>query len=157
MADWGVALIAAGSAFGGSMITGWYARVAGTRQAAAARHAGDRQADAMIETMRMTLEEQRAIRTAEERRQTYLRFLEAAETAIVTRRTGSSTEDVRLALQRTSMALLLAGPPDVVRTAQVFVESLRQEPSHSLDDLEKAKLLFVNAAQEALTRSVTGS
>lgn len=150
MSEWGIALIAAGAALGGSMITGWYARVAGGRQAEAARHAGDRQADALLDTVRMTLEEQRAVRVLDLRRQTYLGFLEAAETAILTRRTGAGTEDERARLQRAFGALQLEGPADVARTGQELLDSLRREPATSLDDLERAKRAFVAAAQAAL-------
>ncbi|MGH3240181.1 MAG: hypothetical protein ACRDNL_07355 [Spirillospora sp.] len=152
MADWGIALIAAGSALGGSMITGWYARVAGKRQAEAARHAGDRQADALLDTVRMTLAEQRAVRVLDGRRQTYLRFLEAAEISILTRTTWEKAEGERLALQRALGALVLEGPSGVTRAARDLVELLHRE-SGSPDDLEKAKSLFVEKAQAALNAS----
>ncbi|AEW95467.1 hypothetical protein SCATT_30960 [Streptantibioticus cattleyicolor NRRL 8057 = DSM 46488] len=70
MGEWGVALIAAGSALAGSLITGWFTGRAGSSQAAAARHAGDRQADALLDTVRATLGEQRTIRLLDLRRQT---------------------------------------------------------------------------------------
>ncbi|GCE00130.1 hypothetical protein [Embleya hyalina] len=50
------------------------------RRPDASRHAGDRQADALLETVRTTLDEQRAERPTDARRRTCLRFLEAAET-----------------------------------------------------------------------------
>ncbi|MGH3375805.1 MAG: hypothetical protein ACRDP6_13800 [Actinoallomurus sp.] len=149
MSEWGIALIAAGSALGGSVITGWYTRIAGWRQAEAARHAGDRQADALLDTVRMTLEEQRVVRVLDLRRQTYLRFLDAAETAILTRRTGASADDERLGLQRAYGAVLLEGPADVAQAARELIDSLRREPRHSLDDLERTKREFVDAAQVA--------
>lgn len=150
MSDWGIALIAAGSALGGSVITGWYTRIAGGRQAEAARHAGDRQADAVLDTVRMTLEEQRAVRVLDLRRRTYLGFLEAAETAILARRTGAGTEEERARLQRAFGAVLLEGPADVTRAAQELLDSLRREPGPSLDDLERAKGVFVDEAQVTL-------
>ncbi|MGW6459925.1 hypothetical protein ACWF94_29025 [Streptomyces sp. NPDC055078] len=59
MSQWGIALIAAGSAVAGGAVTGWFTRSAGHRQAEAARHAGDRQADALLATVQATLDEQR--------------------------------------------------------------------------------------------------
>ncbi|CAM5676025.1 hypothetical protein GCM10010390_91310 [Streptomyces mordarskii] len=80
MSDWSVALIAAGSAVAGSLVTGWFTRSAGYRQAEAARHAGNRQADAMIATVQATVDEQRSARLSGQRRQAYVQFLQAAET-----------------------------------------------------------------------------
>jgi hypothetical protein len=148
MGEWGVALIAAGSALVGSLITGWFTGSAGTRQAAAARHAGDRQADALLETVRRTLAEQRAVRLLDLRRQTYVQFLEAAEAAILTRRTGEGQSSDRLALQRTFAAVLLEGPDGAARAARKMVDGLRV--SLPLDDLERARVGFIEAAQGAL-------
>ncbi|MEQ6028250.1 hypothetical protein SOM70_37500 [Streptomyces salinarius] len=80
MSEWGIALIAAGSAVAGSIVTGWFTRSAGYRQAEAARHAGNRQADALITTVRATLDEQRTAREVSQRREVYIQFLQAAET-----------------------------------------------------------------------------
>jgi hypothetical protein len=157
MSEWAIALIAAGSALGGSMITGWFTRIAGWRQAEAARHAGNRQADALMATVRLSLEEQRAVRISDLRRQTYLNFLEAAEIAILARRTGESTEDQRLALQRAFGAVLLEGPAEVTQTARELLDLLCREHDHSLDDLERAKVIFVDSAQEALTTTDAAS
>ncbi|MEU0742218.1 hypothetical protein [Streptomyces sp. NPDC006134] len=148
MTEWGIAVLAAGSALLGSLVTGWFTRGAGHRQAEAARHAGDRQADALLETVRMTLEEQRAARLHEARRQTYARFLEAAEEALLARRTGEGQSTTRSALQRALGAVLLEGPEGVARSARDLVGLLAG--SRSLDDLERARRDFVESAQEAL-------
>ncbi|MGW3957790.1 hypothetical protein ACWEKM_44570 [Streptomyces sp. NPDC004752] len=149
MTEWGVALLAAGSALFGSLVTGWFARGAGERQAEAARHAGNRQADAMIETARMTLEEQRAARLHEARRQTYARFLEAAEATLLTRRTGEGHPADRPGLQRALGAVLIEGPDEAERAARRFA-GLVGASSSSLDELEDARREFVAAARRAL-------
>jgi hypothetical protein len=113
MSDWAIALIAAGSAIAGSAVTGWYARGAGIRQAAAARHAGDRQADALLESVGMTLRAESGHREFALRRQTYAEFLGAAETRILTERNGRGQPDDDVALQRALGGVLLEGPPDV--------------------------------------------
>ncbi|MFF9817832.1 hypothetical protein [Streptomyces sp. NPDC014006] len=47
MGELGIALTAAGSARAGSALTGWFTVLAGNRQAAAAKHAGDKQTAAV--------------------------------------------------------------------------------------------------------------
>ncbi|GGZ89977.1 hypothetical protein ACFOOM_08635 [Streptomyces echinoruber] len=151
MREWGIALLAAGSALLGSVVTGWFTRGAGHRQAEAARHAGDRQADALLETVRLTLEEQRASRVHEARRQTYARFLEAVEAVLLARRTGEGQPTDRSALQRAFGTVLLEGPDDVARIARELMNLLGG--SRSLDDLERERRSFIEAAQRALGRS----
>ncbi|ARQ72007.1 hypothetical protein [Streptomyces marincola] len=148
MNEWGVALIAAGSALAGSAVTGLFAFRAGTRQAEAARHAGDRQADAVLDTVRMTLAEQRAVRVLDLRRQTYVAFLDAAEAVILSRRTGEGRAGDRADLHRALGSVSLEGPPDVARAAHALVDALRG--NRAPDDLEAARLVFVEAARTAL-------
>jgi hypothetical protein len=149
MSEWGIALISAGSALAGGLVTGWFARSAGVKQAEAARHAGDRQADALLDTVRMTFEEQRAVRVLDLRRQTYLRFLEAAEVVILTQRSsGAGQASDGPALQRALGAVLLEGPGEVSRTAQELAHCLRG--NRQLDDLEGVRLNFIAAARDAL-------
>jgi hypothetical protein len=73
MGELGVALIAAGSAVAGSVVTGWFTRSAGQRQAAAAQHAGDRQADALLQTVRALSRHLQQPRQAREGLGEYLR------------------------------------------------------------------------------------
>ncbi|MGW0683796.1 hypothetical protein ACWD2L_10595 [Streptomyces sp. NPDC002754] len=148
MSDWGVALIAAGSAIAGSVVTGWYGRSAGIRQAEAARHSGDRQADALLTSVRMTLgaDEQRAAREA--RRATYAEFLAAAESGIVAERTGLGTAEDEPRLYRASSAVALEGPSPVAEAAVAVVEALRRHDTQ--DDLRRAKDAFIAAAREDL-------
>lgn len=148
MNEWGIALIAAGSALAGSLVTGWFSRSAGIRQAEAARHAGDRQADAALDTVRLTLREQRAVRVLDLRRQTYVAFLEAAEAAMLAGRTGIAMGGDSSALQRAFGAVTLEGPADVTRAAAEVVEGLRH--GQSQDRVESAKSDFVSAARTAL-------
>ncbi|MFF2412728.1 hypothetical protein [Streptomyces sp. NPDC058092] len=146
MSELGIALIAAGSAIAGSVATGWYTRNAGIRQAEAARRAGERQADALIETVRMTLQEQATVRVLDIRRQTYVRFLEAAEAGILTERTGRGRGDDDALLERALGGVVLEGPAEVASAAQDLVDRLRRHESP--DDLVRAKLAFVSAAQQ---------
>jgi hypothetical protein len=149
MSEWAIALIAAGAAIGGSAVTGWYTRGAGIKQAEAARHAGDRQADALLDTVRMTLHEQAAVRVLDLRRQTYVRFLESAEVAIVANRTGiGSPQTDAAALQRALVGVTLEGPAEVARAAREVLDRLRRHGPP--DDLERAKADFISAAQTAL-------
>ncbi|MEV2193194.1 hypothetical protein AB0I02_19740 [Streptomyces phaeochromogenes] len=153
MSDWGIALIAAGSAIAGSVVTGWYARSAGIRQATAARHAGDRQADAMreqadalLESVRMTLRAESGHREFALRRQTYAEFLGAAEARILTERNGRGQPDDDVVLQRALGGVLLEGPPEAAAAAEHLVNCLRRRVTH--DELKHAKLAFVAVAQE---------
>lgn len=77
MSDWGIAVIAAGSAIAGSITTGFFAWKAGHRQAAAAEAAGNAQAAALMSTVQATLDEQRRTRALEQRRQAYAELLTA--------------------------------------------------------------------------------
>ncbi|MFJ3799954.1 hypothetical protein ACIPSJ_27190 [Streptomyces sp. NPDC090088] len=149
MTEWGIAALAAGSALLGSLVTGWFARGAGEQQAEAARHAGNRQADAMLETVRMTLEEQRAARLHEARRQIYARYVEVVEAALLARRTGEGQPGDRPGLQRALGAVLLEGPDEVAGTARRFADLVGMSSS-SLDDLERAGRDFTGAAQQVL-------
>lgn len=135
MTEWGVALIAAGSALLASLISGIFARSAGRRQAAA-----------MLETVRITVEQQRQERALAARRATYLRFLDAAETVLLARRAGGSTAEDRAALQRAMGAVQLEGPAAV--EAHALLDALRRE--RGLDELERARFAFITAAREAL-------
>ncbi|MGD6747929.1 hypothetical protein ACOKM3_39510 [Streptomyces sp. BH106] len=150
MSDWGVALIAAGSAIAGSVVTGWYGRSAGIRQAEAARHSGDRQADALLTSVRMTLgaDEERAAREA--RRDTYAEFLAAAESAVVAERTGLGTAEDEPHLYRALSAVTLEAPPTVSDAARHVVDALRRHDTQ--DDLRRAKETFIGAAREDLGR-----
>lgn len=150
MSVWGIALISACSALAGSITTGWLARGAGVRQAEAARYAGSRQADALLATVRMSLEEQRAGRVLDSRRQTYLSFIAAVDAVIVAGRTGDGPGDSRADLHRAFGAVQLEGPAETVRTAERLLESLRAGAGHSPDDQERARQEFIDAARDAL-------
>lgn len=150
MNEWGLALVAAGSALAGGGITGWFARSAGVKQAEAARHAGERQADALLETVRATHEEHRVVRVLDIRRQTYLRFLESAETVILSQRTGTGSADDLPALQRAFAAVQLEGPGEVSRTAAELIAGLRRNDRP--DDVERAKTNLIEAARAASHR-----
>jgi hypothetical protein len=148
MDAWGLALIAAGSALAGSWITGWFTRSAGSKQAEAARHAGDRQADALLDTVRRTLDQERLLRAVDLRRQTYVRFLQASEAVSLTRRTGRGESGDEAALHQARAAVELEGPAEVERAARGLVEALRR--NRPLDDVDLARADFVRAARTAL-------
>ncbi|WP_326769624.1 hypothetical protein OG978_38350 [Streptomyces sp. NBC_01591] len=148
MSELGIALIAAGAAIAGSAATGWYTRSAGFRQAEAARQAGDRQADALLETVRMTLREQAAVRVLDIRRQTYVAFLGAAESRIRAERTGRGPGDDDARLESALGEVVLEGPAEVASAARDVVDRLRRHEAP--DNLLSAKAAFVSAAQEAL-------
>ena len=148
MSELGIALIAAGAAIAGSVATGWYTRNAGIRQAEAARLAGERQADALLETVRMTLQEQATVRVLDLRRQTYARFLEAAEERILSQRTGRGRGDDETLLERALSTVLLEGPAEVAAAAQHLADRLRARERN--DVLVEAKQAFLSAARAAM-------
>ncbi|MEW1798654.1 hypothetical protein ACIGO7_11890 [Streptomyces virginiae] len=107
----------------GSIATGWFTRSAGRRQADAARHSGDRQADAVLDTVRVTLEEQRRIRIEDRRRNAYSEFLMAAQTTAFADRDGR----VDLALLPSAFAQVeIEGPAVVTAAALVLFDAARQ-------------------------------
>jgi hypothetical protein len=153
MNEWVSAAIGAGSAILGGLMTGWFTRSAGHRQAAAAAHAGNRQADALISTVRETLDEQRAQAHWEARRNVYAQFLDsvgdkASRGAI----SGPSetTETVRAFL-----LLELEGPEPVIQSGAAFSQAAgwerRQSPGGARA-LSVARNEFVRAARAALAR-----
>ncbi|MCS0637489.1 hypothetical protein NX801_17820 [Streptomyces sp. LP05-1] len=147
MGEWGAALMAALAAVGGGAVTGWFTRSAGRRQADAARHAGDRQADALIATVRATLDDGRAARAAALRRQTYVEFLAAAGAAVLALRTGAAGTD-RASLQRALGAVLLEGPEEVAAAAREL--AARIEAGAPLDAVEGARAALLTEARRAL-------
>ncbi|MCN9240230.1 hypothetical protein NGF19_05385 [Streptomyces sp. RY43-2] len=146
MSEWGVALIAAGAAIAGSVVTGWFGRSAGVRQAEAARCAGDRQADALLESVRMTLRGEDRRRALALRRQIYAEFLAAVEARVVAERTNRRTGDEELALRRAHSAVVLEGPTEVADAAGRVVDGLRRH--QSADDVHRVKLEFIAVAQQ---------
>lgn len=147
MSEWATTLIAAGSAIAGGIVKGWFTRSAGIRQAAAARHAGQRQADALLAWVRMTLQGEAAQRALALRRQIYGEFLGAAEARILAERTGRGQADDEVLLQRALGGVVLEGPAEVATAAGRLVERLRRHETP--DDLLRAKLAFVEEAQRA--------
>ncbi|MBO0804081.1 MAG: hypothetical protein J2P25_13535 [Nocardiopsaceae bacterium] len=154
---WSIALISACSALAGSVITGWFTRSAGARQAEAARYAGSRQADALLATVRMQLGEQRAERVRDSRRRVYLDFIAAVDAVIVAGRTGRASEgpgdgprDSRTTLRRALGAVQLEGPAETTQAAEYLLECLRGGTGHSPDDQEGARQAFIDAARNAL-------
>ncbi|MFD5651012.1 hypothetical protein [Streptomyces sp. NPDC127039] len=148
MSDWGIALLAAGAAIVGSVVTGWYARGAGLRQAQAARDAADRQAEALLESVRITLRGADGQRAIALRRQVYAEFLCAVEARLLAERGGRGTGDEELVMQRAYAGVALEGPAEVAVAAKGFIDSmLRHE---ALDQLQEARTAFIVEAQRAV-------
>ncbi|MGW2207065.1 hypothetical protein [Streptomyces sp. NPDC001774] len=124
MSEWGIALIAAGSAILGSITTGFFAWKAGHRQAEGAEAAGRAQASALVSTVQATLDEQRRARAVDQRRQVYVQLLDVCDRQISGARnvTGSSrrstSEDVRAALSLVE----LEGPDFAAAAAHAYVD-----------------------------------
>ncbi|MFF2411772.1 hypothetical protein [Streptomyces sp. NPDC058092] len=153
MSEWVSAAIGAGSAVVGGIVTGWFTRSAGHRQADAAKHAGDRQADALIATVQETLEEQRAQSRWEARRNVYVQFLDAVGS--VASRGPITGQPEPVSGMRAYLLLELEGPEEVVRCGRALVESaswssrLVQDGS---DAFAEARAAFIRAAQVAIAR-----
>ncbi|MFD9398355.1 hypothetical protein ACFWA4_05980 [Streptomyces sp. NPDC060011] len=150
MSEWGIALIAAGSAVAGSIVTGWYTRSAGLRQAEAAKHAGDRQADALLRTVQDTLVEQRRARLEESRRDTYVEFLKAAHEATV----NPHDNDLAREMYKCLTQVQVAGPYPVVMVALGYWDRVREWRADSTDDqmdaMARAHSDFIIAVQRDL-------
>ncbi|MFD3948015.1 hypothetical protein [Streptomyces sp. NPDC058579] len=147
MSEWGIALIAAGSAILGSITTGFFAWKAGHRQAAAAEAAGQAQAAALIATVQATLDEQRRARADERRRQVYLDFLDAAQTADLT-----FDEDTLARMASTESAVSLEGPDSVSATAHLYLKAVGNLHAGRIEGeaVEDARLAYMEAAGRAL-------
>ncbi len=166
MSDWGVALIAAGSAIAGSVVTGWLTRRAGLRQAAAAqlageeqaaaaRHAGEQQAEAVLKTVQQTLEAQARAQRLEAKREVYVAFLQAAQALVEDRKRdrGALDEVLLSEAQRTYQVLRLDGPNNVAAKAhylmQAIVDSL-DDPSVGTAEIERCLYHYITVAQRHL-------
>ncbi|MFE5710600.1 hypothetical protein ACFQ7J_07215 [Streptomyces sp. NPDC056501] len=150
MSEWGIALIAAGSAILGSSVTGFFAWKAGHRQAAAAETAGQAQAAALISTVQATLDEQRRTRSAEQRRQTYAQLL----TTSTDWETNSPDDETANAVRQAYSLVRLEGPAEVSVAASQYVAAIAQAHTEysvaNLDNLISARNAFIPAAQDAI-------
>ncbi|MFB7359702.1 hypothetical protein [Streptomyces gardneri] len=151
MSDWGIALIAAGSAILGSITTGFFAWKAGHRQAAAAESAGQAQASALIATVQATLDEQRRARADDRRRQAHVELLSAGQ-AWQTSREPENGERMLIAFG----LVQLEGPDSVVRAAQQYLgatnRAARSGDAH-LDDAIEARVTYIEAVRRALNET----
>ncbi|MET9725432.1 hypothetical protein [Streptomyces zaomyceticus] len=140
MSDWGIALIAAGSAILGSSVTGFFAWKAGHRQAAAAESAGQAQAAALISTVQATLDEQQRARVDERRRMTYAAVLTAATDYHV----SEDSQDGARLLSAIS-AVEVEGPPEVAACALSYGRAVTSEIGQPAD-VARDRALRVEAA-----------
>ncbi|WP_159107700.1 hypothetical protein [Streptomyces ardesiacus] len=162
MGDLEIALIAAGAALAGSALTGWFTVLAGNRQADAAKHAGDKQADAVLVTVQQTLDDQRAARQQDARRTAYATFLAAAElradelgpggrfVLAGARRQG---QDAAADLDVAFGLVEIEGPSSVFAEAERVHELLRRrtgDPFGQSADFLDLRARFIAAAREAL-------
>jgi hypothetical protein len=146
MSGWEIALVAAGSAIAGGLVTGWFTRPGGKQ---ALLVAGDPQADALAKAVQMAVREHRALQMFEVRRRTYMQFIQAAESVCWKRTTGGASPADRLALHQALAAVELEGPPDVADAAREIVDRSRKD--QSLDELDDAKLNFISTAHGVLS------
>ncbi|MFB7031621.1 MULTISPECIES: hypothetical protein [unclassified Streptomyces] len=147
MSELQIALIAAGSAVAGGFVTGFFAWRAGHRQAAAAEKAGQAQAAALISTVQATLDEQRRARAEERRRQAYVDFLTAAQTAHLT-----FDEDTMARMAGTETAVILEGPDSVGEMAFLYVKAVANHHAGRVDGdaVEDARQAYMEAARRVL-------
>jgi hypothetical protein len=159
--DLEIALIAAGAALAGSALTGWFTVLAGNRQAAAAKHAGDKQADAVLVTVQQTLDDQRAARQQDARRTAYATFLAAAESRADEIRPGgfvlagarTQSQGVAADLDVALGLVEIEGPSSVFAEAERVWELLRRRtgsPDNQMSDFRILRAQFITAAQHAL-------
>ncbi|MFB7592340.1 hypothetical protein [Streptomyces sp. NPDC056169] len=160
MSEWGIALIAAGSAILGSITTGFFAWKAGHRQAGAAEAAGRAQAGALISTVQATLDEQRRARTLDQQRQAYLQFVTATDNVIIFVQTrpenrGPGGEDgVRGTMLTALTQVELEGPESVFRAADLLVDEFLATDLATdgvTHELRAARAAFMDAARHALS------
>ncbi|MEU9120614.1 hypothetical protein AB0C96_12255 [Streptomyces sp. NPDC048506] len=166
MSEWGVALIAAGSAIVGSAVTGWFtrsaglrqasaARLAGEEQAAAARHAGERQAEAVLKTVHQTLESQARVQQLGIKRDAYVAFLQAAQALAEDRKRdrGALDEALLAEAQRAYQVLWLEGTDNVTAHAQFLMRAIEDsltDRSVGADEIDRCLRHYVSVAQHHL-------
>jgi hypothetical protein len=166
MSDWGVALIAAGSAIAGSVVTGWLTRSAGLRQAAAAqlageeqaaaaRHAGEQQAAAVLKTVQQTLEAQARSQQLEAKREVYVAFLQAAQALAEDRKRARGALDETLLddAQRAYQVLRLEGPANVAAQGHFLMEAIvgsQDDSSVGTGEIDRCLHNYVTVAQHHL-------
>ncbi|WP_329276961.1 hypothetical protein [Streptomyces sp. NBC_01451] len=152
MSEWGVALIAAGAAVAGGVVTGWFTRSAGLRQATAAQHAGDRQADALLHTVQATLDEQKRARIDERRRQVYGNFLEFTERVAWLNNLELQVEP---SMSRVMASLTLEGPASVEDPARqmlrFIIEILDARRRQDVPARDEADAAFRTARDQYLS------
>lgn len=124
-----------------ALITGWFARAGGVRQA-----------KATLEAVQQTLGEQRTERTLAARRAAYRDFLAAANDVNEAGR-ASGSGDARAALRRALDNVELEGPDPVTAAAVYLTDFLRGRAGQDTDTFESARRKFIDAARAALSLS----
>ncbi|MEU6979605.1 hypothetical protein [Streptomyces sp. NPDC046371] len=155
MGEWKIALIAAGAAILGSLVTGFFAWLAGHRQAAGAEAAGTAQANALIATVQATLQEQRRSRLLEQRRQAYVQFLTGADEGNqAAGRPFVSRRELTPRMAEGLAALQLEGPQAVADAGDTYVRTILDAASNGRSPNENAVRVarheFLCAARDAL-------
>lgn len=151
MSEWGIALIAAGSAILGSIVTGFFAWKAGHRQAAAAEAAGREQAAALISTVQATLDEQRRAQTNERQRKAYAEFLVAGDACVESR-----DEEDKPRLLAAFGLVEIEGPTAATDRAAEYMSVIHgyvTVGSRELSDVFDARLAYVDAVRRALNET----
>ncbi|MET9436906.1 hypothetical protein [Streptomyces sp. NPDC006551] len=150
MSEWGIALIAAGSAILGSIVTGFFAWRAGHRQAAAAEAAGLAQANALIATVQATLDEQRRARAVDQRRQVYVQLLDACQAFQVGR-----DPDAGVRMHSALHLVSLEGPVDVEETGRQYaaVSGVRAPDAEQRRRIDRRRDRYIEAVRRALNET----
>ncbi|WP_189602121.1 hypothetical protein [Streptomyces lateritius] len=156
MSEWGIALIAAGSAILGSITTGFFALKAGHRQAEGAEKAGLAQANALIATVQATLDEQRRARADDRRRQVYAELLTAGSEWQDSREADSGTRMVS-AFGLVELEGPLEGPSDVVMAALRYLDAVRQyaRSAGNPEVVVTTRTAYISAVRRALAEDAT--
>ncbi|MGW1468467.1 hypothetical protein ACWCPT_29495 [Streptomyces sp. NPDC002308] len=157
MSEWVSALIGAGSAVAGGIVTGWYSRAAGFRQAEAAETAANRQVEALLESTRKSLGAASEAAKRQEQREAYLALLNAVDQSLdllptvagemPDQQTVARMEEVTNRI-RAAVTLVDVVGPDSVREA---AEAMRASSREALYGITAASL---PASTEAIAEAV---
>lgn len=135
MSEWVSALIGAGSAVAGGIVTGWYSRAAGFRQAEAAETAANRQVEALLESTRKSLGAASEAAKRQEQREAYLALLNAVDQSLdlnsavagemPDQQTVARMEEVTNRIRAAVTLVDVVGPDSVRRAAEDMRDSSR--------------------------------
>ncbi|MFJ1827442.1 hypothetical protein [Streptomyces sp. NPDC088178] len=133
--EWVSALIGAGAAVVGGIVTGWFSRAAGFRQAEAAVEAANRQVEALLETTQGSLLAASAAAKRQEQREAYLALLNAVDRSLdlnskvtqgqLDHQTIEKMEEVTNQVRAAVTVVDVVGPDAVREAAEAIRDSSR--------------------------------